>query len=162
MGYWNLLVSQARNERPGDRAAGAFSEYARFRCALSRAIADGINIGEARLQRFGLYWNITVLGHVAVFEEFRRTDRRNTEENVVGKFAAIVEGDDPAFRIHRLHFAVGDERDVALGEGGEQGTRCFRRWRNRNFQWENECDFTGVADSTSGEVIVHHERRFAG
>src|SRR6266542_3611418 len=70
---WNLLVPQARNQRPGDRARGALREDAGFRRALSRAVADGVNVGEARLERLGLDRHIAVLGHAAILKQLRGT-----------------------------------------------------------------------------------------
>src|ERR1051326_5899864 len=64
VGERGLLVPQARNQRGGDGPRGALGEDAGFRRALSRAIANGIDAGEARLERPRLDRHILVLGLV--------------------------------------------------------------------------------------------------
>src|SRR6185295_13771297 len=46
----DLLVSQARNQCCCDGARGALGEYAGLRCALFRAVADGVNVRKARFE----------------------------------------------------------------------------------------------------------------
>src|SRR5205823_5545985 len=102
--HWNLLVPQARNQRPADRARGALSKDAGFRRTLSRAVADGIDVGKACLERLGLDRHIAVLGHAASLEHLRGTDGWDAKKKLVAKLPTIVEGHHPALRVHQSHF----------------------------------------------------------
>src|SRR6266700_3275727 len=86
---------------------------------------DGVNVWEARLERLGLDRHIPVLGHAAIFEDFRGAVCWHAKEEVVGKLAAVVDGGDPALGVDRPDFAVGDEGDVPLRERGQQRPRGF-------------------------------------
>src|SRR4029434_2043941 len=102
--------------RLADRARGAFREDARFGRALSSAIADGVDVREARLKSLGLHRHLDVMRQTAIFEYFRSTDCRDAKEKIVGKYAAIIEVHNPALRFHRFQFTVPDECDVPLRE----------------------------------------------
>src|SRR5262245_6147743 len=65
---WDFLPSQARNDCCSDGTRGALSENACLRRALSRAIADGINIGKSRLESLRLHRHIAILCHAAFLE----------------------------------------------------------------------------------------------
>ena len=131
MGYLGLLVPQACDQCGGDGARGTLGEVAGFRRALPRAIANGVDIREARLERLGPDWHIPILGHAAIFEDFRGAVCWHAKEEVVGKLAAVVDDGDPALCVDRLHFAVGDEgvvlnghvRPVARLDGREMAIR---------------------------------------
>jgi hypothetical protein len=61
-----------------------------------------------------------------------------------------------------MNAAAGDERDVALGEGGDQRAGRVRRRRDRAPEGDHEGDLPVVTHAPRREVVVEQQRGLAG
>jgi hypothetical protein len=120
-----------------------------FRRALSRAIADRVNVREARLERPGLDRYISVLGHAAGLEHFSGRGSLGRRETRRRKTRGRHRGSPP-----------GAVRPPTSVRGRRQ--RCLGRRRHRCFKRRDERDLAGAPDTAGREVVVHHQRRLAG
>lgn len=87
-------------------------------------------------------------GKLAVF--------RDTQEQVIGHLAFIVEDDNLSTRIERTHQPVGDEGDPTLGESCQQSFGGSRRWRNWDTERHDQADLASRAYPPAGEIAMNY------
>src|SRR5579871_94251 len=157
---WSAL--NLGKDRGGSNPCGAFGEYSRLGDTNARHIANGIHTGEARSQVFRADRDPAVLRHSAVCYGPRDTVRRDTQEQIVWQLAAVIQNSSLPGRIQRLHMAMRNKPDAALGEGCEQRPGAVRRRWYGSAEGDHQADLAVVANAAICQIVVQHQRGLAG